>query len=152
MKKAHILSILFITFLTLSMPIEARHRYRQVSISELPSEGKSLLKDCFNKYEVHYVKQDKYGYDIYLDNNIKIELDHYGNWKQIKAKDHGTLPQSVQKLLPKNTTSYIKNNFSDWRIIKMKRKDYGYKIKLDNGRHDAKLKVNHHGDLLKVDY
>lgn len=152
MKKAHILSILFITFLTLSIPIEARHRYRQISITELPSEGRSLLKNCFNKHEVYYVKQDNHGYDVYLDNNIKIELDYHGNWKQIKANDHGTLPQSVQKLLPKNASSYINRNFSEWRIIKMKRKDYGYKIKLDNGRHDAQLKVNHHGDLLKVDY
>lgn len=152
MKKLHILSILLITFLTLSIPAEARHRYKQISISELPSEGKSFLKNHFKKNKVYHIKRDKHGYDIQLDKNIKVKLDYYAHWKQIKTKEYGALPQSIQKLLPKKTNSYIKQNFKDWRITEIKRKDYGYKVELDNGRRDAELKFNHNGDILKVDY
>lgn len=152
MKKLHILFALLIAFLTVSIPVEARHKYQQISISELPSEGKSLLKNCFNKYKVYSIDRNKYGYNIQLQDNIKIELDYYANWKEIKIKEYGVLPQSVQKLLPKRTNSYIKHNFKNWKITEIKRKDYGYKIEIDNGRRDAELKFNHNGDLLKVDY
>ncbi len=134
------------------MPTEARHRCKLISISELPSDGRSFLKNYFKKNEVYHIKRGKDGYNIQVDKNINIELDYYAHWKQIKAKRYAFLPQSIQKLLPKKTASYIQHNFKGWRIREIKRKDYGYKVELDNGRRDTKLKFNQNGDILKVDY
>lgn len=152
MKKLHILSILLVTFFALAMPTQAKNRDKQIPTAELPSEGKSLLKNHFKKYKVYSIDRNKHGYDIRLEKNIRIELDNYAQWKEIKTKDYGLLPQSIQNLFPKRMTTYIKHNFKDWKITEVKRKYYGYKIELDNGRRDAELKFNHNGDLLKVDY
>lgn len=83
-------------------------------------------------------------YKVQFDNQIEIEFDKKGNWKEVDGKN-SKIPKSI---IPKKVASYIKENFPKEKVTKIEIESSGYETKLTNG---LELKFSLKGDFIKID-
>ena len=83
----------------------------------LPANAQTFLKTHFGSKKPSYILQDKEilstEYKVKFDNEIEIEFDKKGNWKEVDGKN-SKIPKSI---VPKKIASYIKENFPKMKII-----------------------------------
>ena len=114
----------------------------------LPGNAQTFLKTHFGSKKPSYILEDKEilstEYKVQFSNQIEVEFDKKGNWKEVDAKT-GKVPKSI---IPKKIASYIKENFPKEDITKIEIGSSGYETKLTNG---LELKFNLKGDFIKID-
>jgi hypothetical protein len=114
----------------------------------LPGNAQTFLKTHFGSKKPNYILEDKEilstEYKVQYDNQIEIEFDKKGNWKEVDGKN-GKIPKSI---VPKKIASYVKTNFPKEDVIKIEIGSSGYETKLNNG---LELKFNLKGDFIKID-
>lgn len=114
----------------------------------LPANAQTFLKTHFGSKKPSYILEDKEilstEYKVQYDNQIEIEFDKKGNWKEVDGKN-AKIPKSI---IPKKIASYIKTNFPKEKVIKIELGSSGYETKLSNG---LELKFNLKGDFIKID-
>ncbi|WP_026727585.1 PepSY-like domain-containing protein [Flavobacterium denitrificans] len=114
----------------------------------LPANAQTFLKTHFGSKKPSYILEDKEilstEYKVKFDNEIEIEFDKKGNWKEVDGKNT-KIPKSI---VPKKIASYIKTNFPKENVIKIELESSGYETKLSNG---LELKFNLKGDFIKID-
>ena len=59
-----------------------------------------------------------------------VEFDRSGNWKQVKCKKGGAIPEAI---IPTRILSYVKEAFPDQLIVKIERSRWGYEVEIQNG-------------------
>lgn len=126
----------------------AKDRYTN-NVKELPAVAVQFLKSNFPKHEVHHIKIEKraFGgneYDVILNNGTEIEFDAKGNWKEVDCGVEA-VPASV---IMKSISSYVKNNYSGAKIVKIEKSSREYEVELSNG---IDLKFGRDGSFKKVD-
>lgn len=114
----------------------------------LPSNAQTFLKTHFGSKKPSYILEDKEilstEYKVKFNNEIEIEFDKKGNWKEVDGKN-STIPKSI---VPKKIASYIKSNFPKEKVTKIEIGSSGYETKLTNG---LELKFNLKEDFVKID-
>ncbi|WP_427875070.1 PepSY-like domain-containing protein [Flavobacterium sp. MMS24-S5] len=114
----------------------------------LPGNAQTFLKTHFGSKKPSYILEDKEilstEYKVQFSNQIEIEFDKKGNWKEVDAKT-GKVPKSI---IPKKIASYIKENFPKEDVTKIEIGSSGYETKLTNG---LELKFNLKGNFTKID-
>ncbi|MBO9586165.1 MAG: PepSY-like domain-containing protein [Flavobacterium sp.] len=114
----------------------------------LPANAQTFLKTHFGSKKPSYILEDKEilstEYKVKFDNEIEIEFDKKGNWKEVDGKSKN-IPKSI---VPKKIASYIKSNFPKEKVTKIEIESSGYETKLTNG---LKLKFNLKEDFVKID-
>lgn len=114
----------------------------------LPANAQTFLKTHFGSKKPSYILEDKEilstEYKVKFDNEIEIEFDKKGNWKEVDGKNT-KIPKSI---VPKKIASYIKTNFPKENVIKIELESSGYETKLSNG---LELKFNLKEDFIKID-
>lgn len=122
---------------------------RPIKVEQLPEKAQKFLTTYWNDVKVVKAEMDKDGlevtYDVYLENNTKIEFDKRGEWKEIKSP----MTEIPKGVIMQNILDYVANNYSGSRIEKIKREHHHYEVELTN---DMELKFNKKGEFKRVDY
>lgn len=119
-----------------------------IEMKDLPASAQSLVKDHFHGKQVLLVQKDIEGlrtsYDVVLNDGAKLEFDAKGKWIEIDCK-----PQNVpDALIPTIINDYVKQNFSEVRVVQIERDRHGYEIDLSNG---LEIRFNKHFKVVKID-
>lgn len=122
---------------------------RPIKIEQLPEKVQKFLTTYWSDVKVVKAEMDKDGlevtYDVYLENNTKIEFDKRGEWKEIKSP----ITEIPKGVILQNIVDYVANNYSDSRIEKIKREHHHYEVDLTN---NIELKFNKKGEFKRIDY
>ena len=120
-----------------------------IKVEQLPEKAQKFLTTYWNDVKVVKAEMDKDGlevtYDVYLENNTKIEFDKRGEWKEIKSP----MTEIPKGVIMQNILDYVANNYSGSRIEKIKREHHHYEVELTN---DIELKFNKKGEFKRIDY
>jgi len=116
---------------------------------ELPREASSFIQKNFSEYRILKYKYDPEDneYKIKLESGHELKFRSDGQWVDIQG-DYTPIPKSVIDQLPSGIVKYISNNYPRKTIIRIKLKDYGYKIELAKS---VDLKFNKQGNFIKKD-
>ena len=122
---------------------------RPIKVEQLPEKAQKFLTTYWTDVKVLKAEMDKDGlevaYDVYLENNTKIEFDKRGEWKEIKSP----MTEIPKGVIMQNILDYVANNYSGNRIEKIKREHHHFEVELTN---DIELKFNKKGEFKRVDY
>ncbi len=114
----------------------------------LPANAQTFLKTHFGSKKPSYILEDKEilstEYKVQYDNQLEIEFDKKGNWKEVDGKND-KIPKSI---VPKKIASYIKTNFPKEKVTKIEIGTSSYETKLTNG---LELKFNLKEEFIKID-
>lgn len=116
--------------------------------SNLPQEAQEMLDKYFPKAKVGMIKVDRHllkktDYDVKLVNGTKIEFSNKGKWTSVDCKTR----EVPEGLVMKPIRNYVNKNFSDQKIVKIKKKSSGYEVTLSDG---VELKFNLLGSFTKI--
>lgn len=141
--------ILFFTALVLLWVVPSQAQDKIVKLTELPQVAQDFVKNNFDDMEISYIKQEsKLGfikeYELKFLNGDEIEFDNKGNWKEVDMK-RSEVPSGIV-LDP--ILSYVSTNFSETKILKIKRKTRYYEVKLSNG---LELEFTKGGEFIRID-
>lgn len=116
---------------------------------ELPAKASSFLKENFPEYRILKYKFDveDHEYKIDLESGHEIKFRSDGQWIDIEG-EYTPLPKSIIDQLPLGILKYISTNYPRRTIIRVKMKDYGYKVELAQA---INLKFSKQGYFLKDD-
>ena len=116
---------------------------------ELPNEASNFIKKNFSEYRILKYKYDPKDkeYKINLESGHELKFRSDGQWIDIQG-DYTPIPKSVIDQLPSGILKYISNNYPRKTIIRIKLKDYGYKIELAKS---VDLKFSKQGNFIKED-
>ncbi|CAM3703025.1 PepSY-like domain-containing protein [Flavobacterium chungbukense] len=132
----------------LAFGLSANAQKTVIKKEALPANAQTFLKTHFGSKKPSYILQDKEilstEYKVKFDNEIEIEFDKKGNWKEVDGKN-AKIPKSI---VPKKIASYIKTNFPKEKVTKIEIESSGYETKLSNG---LELKFNLKEDFIKID-
>ncbi len=106
---------------------------KPISVSELPTAAQQVLNSYFTTKKVALAKMESgiigKSYDVIFTNGEKIEFDRKGQWTEIDCKQ-SSVPS---KLVPSQITSYVNQNYSGNKILKIEKDDNEYEVNLSNG-------------------
>lgn len=105
----------------------------KVDRKNLPEEAQQMLKDYFPKAKVSLIKVDRHllkktDYDVRLTNGTKIEFSNKGKWTSVDCGSKA-LPD---ELVPKTIRKYVEKNYSDVKIVSIRKRNAGYDIGLSD--------------------
>lgn len=120
-----------------------------IELSDLPERAQTFLRSSLDLESIDMIMRSAEGYDVSVK-GYKIDFDKNGEWKKIKSKDDGALPDHVLSLIPIPITGYIGALHPDRRIVEIKKKDFGYRIEL-TGKPDIELEFDHSGNIIRED-
>ena len=86
----------------------------------LPENATEFLDENFSEVNIDTIKDDADDnvYEVELTNGIEVDFEYDGDWrKSIFTKRHG---QKFAELSPVRLTSYLKKNYPDFAIRKMR--------------------------------
>lgn len=123
-------------------------RDRVITVSQLPAQAQTLIKEHFAASQVALVQKEKDGlkvsYDVVTADGFKLEFDKNGEWTDISCK-----PQAVPaKLIPTAISSYVSQQFGNAMIVKIERNSRGYEIELSTG---LEVKFNNNFQVVEID-
>lgn len=122
---------------------------KNLNAQDLPNNASSFLSQYFPEYNIAKLKFDKkdYEYRVNLNSGHEIKFGANGLWIDIQG-DYTPIPKAVIDLLPSGIINYISKNYPRKVIVRIKRKDYGYKIELANS---TDLKFTTEGNFISKD-
>ncbi len=105
----------------------------KVDRKNLPEEAQQMLEDYFPKAKVSLIKVDRHllkktDYDVRLTNGTKIEFSNKGKWTSVDCGSKA-LPD---ELVPKTIRNYVEKNYSDVKIVSIRKRNAGYDIGLSD--------------------
>lgn len=120
-----------------------------INRSDLPQTARDMLEEHFPNSKVSMIKVDnhllkKTDYDVKLVNGTNIEFNSSGLWTSVDCKSRA-VPSG---LIIRPIRTYVKNNFSGKRIVRITRKATGYDVGLSGG---AELSFNLLGQIKKTE-
>lgn len=121
--------------------------------SALPQAAKTFVETYFpnaNGYRSiikNSVPDDGVTYEVFLNNNVKMDLDAQGNWLEVEAKT-GALPQALINTLPAGIVNYLNANQANVGVVEISKERDGYKLDLAN---DYELEFDLNGNLTEID-
>lgn len=133
-------SILFLIAVVISTATAFAFDKYSVDRNDLPQAAQEFLNEHFPKTKIGMIKTDKHllkktDYDVKLVNGTKIEFDNAGKWTSVDCKK-SAVPESI---IPRAIRNYVKNNFSDVKIVKIEKKSTKYEVELSD---DVELTFN----------
>lgn len=93
-----------------------------------------MLTEYFPKAKVGMIKVDRHllkktDYDVRLVNGTTIEFNSKGKWTSVDCKTRA-VPEG---LVTKPIRRYVTKNFSDLKIVSIRKKSSGYEVGLSDG-------------------
>ena len=130
MKKVLIFLMAFVFSVTSAYALIDSYK---VDRKNLPEEAQQMLEDYFPKAKVSLIKVDRHllkktDYDVRLTNGTKIEFSNKGKWTSVDCGSKA-LPD---ELVPKTIRNYVEKNYSDVKIVSIRKRNAGYDIGLSD--------------------
>lgn len=124
--------IFLFLFLILS-GIQLNAQEKSIDEWELPRTARDFISYNFSHQKISQAlrkeEKGKKEYKIILDNNVKIEFDNLGYWKEVESND-AELPT---EFIPKKIMEYLTQNFPKDNINKIEKDLHTYQVELTNG-------------------
>ncbi len=121
---------------------------KPIQVSQLPAAAQQLIKKYFASNKVALAKMERdllsKSYDVTFTNGDKLEFDSKGQWTEVKCTTTG-VPAAV---IPAAIASYVKENYSDAKVISIEKDDTRYEVKLSNR---VELEFNKDFQLVDID-
>lgn len=145
MKKIFMLLILLLTAGGAAHAIIDKYT---LSREDLPEAAREMLDKYFPKAKIGMIKVDRHllkktDYDVRLVNGTTIEFSNAGKWTSVDCKKR-EVPEGLVK---SNIRTYIKKNYPDVKIVKIKKKATSFEIGLSD---DVELTFNLLGQFKSV--
>lgn len=110
----------------------AQDKY-SIDRDDLPVAAQEFLTKHFPKAKVGMIKTDRHflkktDYDVKLVNGTKIEFSNSGKWTSVDCKN-SAVPESI---IPKAIRLYVNKNYSDVKIVKIKKTSTNYEVGLSD--------------------
>jgi len=119
-----------------------------ISKNQLPAQAQSFLNENFADVKISYAKQEtdfiERSYEVVLADGTKLEFTKKGNWKEVDCR-YGEVPSAI---VPAPIKSFINENYSGSRVLKIERDSRGYEVKLSN---KLELKFNNDFKIVDID-
>lgn len=101
---------------------------------QLPEPAREMLTKYFPKAKIGMIKVDRHllkktDYDVRLVNGTTIEFSNAGKWTSVDCKSR----EVPEGLISRPIRNYVKKNFSDVKIVKIKKKSSGFEVGLSDG-------------------
>ncbi|MCI8999107.1 MAG: hypothetical protein HFJ95_08965 [Muribaculaceae bacterium] len=127
---------LITAFFMILLAVGAASAFDKYTINrdELPEAAQNMLKEYFPKAKVGMIKVDRHllkktDYDVRLVNGTTIEFSNAGKWTSVDCKSR----EVPEGLISRPIRNYVKKNFSDVKIVKIKKKSSGFEVGLSDG-------------------
>ena len=105
---------------------------RIVPYEKLPAKAQEFVKKYFPSEKVSYVKEEadfmELSYEVVFAQGTKVEFTGQGEWKEVDCR-YSTLNED---LVPEQIRSYVRQNFTDTKLVKIEKGYRGYEVKLTN--------------------
>lgn len=99
-----------------------------IPFGQLPAVSQNFVKTHFDVASVAYCMRDAHSYEVRFSDASEIEFDYSGK--------------------PASIPSHVQANFPSALITKIKVKNWGYELELNNG---IELEFNKKGTFLRID-
>ena|SRR5690606_20662132 len=128
---------------------EANAQETVITQNELPEVAQAFITDHFPGQKISRAIKDveyriKTEYEVYLDNNVKVEFDGKGNWKDVDG-NNAAIPT---KFIPEKILHYVAQNFPTQHITQIEKSSSKFEVALLNG---PDLEFNAKGSFLRID-
>ena len=132
------ISMIMVALVLMLSPVVASERVifdhdRRIEFSALPAEAQAFVKEYFADAKVSFVELDEglisNEYKVVFENGLKVEFDGSGNWTEVDSH-YNAVPNAI---VPQQIADYIKSNYSDSKVVEIKRERYEWELKLSNG-------------------
>ena len=125
---------LLVAVLALACPGYAFIDSYTIDRDKLPEEAQNMLTEYFPKAKVGMIKVDRHllkktDYDVRLVNGTTIEFNSKGKWTSVDCK----IREVPEELVMKPIRRYVTKNFSDLKIVSIRKKTAGYEVGLSDG-------------------
>lgn len=114
---------------------------------QLPQKAKQFIADHFPNLKISLAKVDREVFDteygVIFTNGSKIQFDARGNWMEVNCQ-YSQLPASV---VPVTILKYVRQNFPDQAVVKIKYERKIYAVYLTN---DRKLYFDHLFNIIEA--
>ena len=114
----------------LLIPFIAMADGKRIPFEKLPAEARTFVNTYFGGSKILQVTAEWDEYDVLFADLSSVEFDRSGNWKQVKCKKGGAIPEAI---IPTRILSYVKEAFPDQLIVKIERSRWGYEVEIQNG-------------------
>lgn len=116
---------------------------------KLPDKASVFIQKNFPEYRILQYKYDvdDNEYKINMESGHELKFRSDGQWIDIQG-DYTPIPKSIIDQLPSSILRYISSNYPRKTIIRIKLKDYGYKIELAKS---VDLSFTKQGNFIKED-
>ncbi len=126
----------------------ASARDKVISETQLPRKAQSFLKKHFPQQKIASATEEREDvfwkeYKVILTTGNVVEFNSKGEWKEVKSRE--ALPASV---VPQAIAQYVKTNFPQEFITKIKQDKAGYEVELNNG---LDVKFNKAMQYIRID-
>lgn len=142
---------ILIAFAIFASAVAANAEDKVITFGELPQSAQEFSNATFKGKKIASAQRETIlfgsiteGYKVVFTDGTKIEFDSDGNWTEVSAKT-SVVPA---ELVPDRITKYVAENFKGSPVIELKKKPYGYKIKLAT---NSELKFNQNYIFIGLD-
>ncbi|MBO5661424.1 MAG: PepSY-like domain-containing protein [Tidjanibacter sp.] len=126
--------IMLLAALVLMASGAATARERMVGFERLPKQAQQLIKTHFAVGDISYITYDNeitdLTYDARFDDGTELEFDRKGELLKAEARRGGSIPTS---LLPASITTYLEENHTMSRVVKVERNHRSWEVELSGG-------------------
>lgn len=127
----------------------AKAQDKSISHNQLPAKAQTFIKTYYPQANILQVTEDTdylfwKEYKVLLKDNVKIEFDKNGDWKEVNAERS----QVPAKLIANPIQQYITKNFPGTHITQINKDSRKYEIELSSG---LDLEFNLNGEFLRID-
>ncbi|MDO4727704.1 MAG: PepSY-like domain-containing protein [Bacteroidota bacterium] len=118
--------------------------------NNLPKESIGFIDKYFSDKQIEYILLEKNTfssdeYKVKLSDNVEIEFDQKGNWKEVEVLS-GKMPNGF---INKNILNYVNSKFPNTEILKIDKSKSGkQEVKISNG---LELEFDAKGNFLRIE-
>lgn len=122
---------------------------KPIRFDQLPKKAQQFVNNNFKDSKVTLTKVDTdwfdKAYEVIFTNGDKIEFNKSGDWTEIDCR-HNAVPANA---VPQTIKNYIRDNYSDAKVLKIEKDAHRYEVKLSN---KVELEFDNKFNLIDIDF
>ncbi|MEG1643371.1 MAG: PepSY-like domain-containing protein [Bacteroidales bacterium] len=120
-----------------------------IDVKYLPLTVKAFISDNLKSEEITNCWRENSGYKIATESGTEIEFSQKGEWNNIKNNKNG-ISRILVNLLPYPASLYLKTNYNNVAVDKIKRDNNYYRVELKTIPQKSILLFTKNGKMKKV--
>lgn len=121
--------------------LASAQKIRNAKITDLTELSQKFIKDYFSDLKIDDITVDgTRKAEVEFTDGTDLEFGMDGFWKEIE--NDGGIPLERLKMLPGQMTTSLKDDFGEYKIKKVDRKDLLYEVELE-GKNNKEIKIRY---------